>query len=187
MNDIQTTAGRGRKPETRRTLTVMRITSSGVGFGLTEEGETAFIPRGVVKGSGAQEGRRYLASTIDNDKPDLAPHMAVWLKLVEGEAPPEADRGAKAALLGERALGLIMQGDVWSTSAILTELLGEWSSVTHAAEINAISNRLHSAHDLGAISCARVFARGDQERASMLLWAKSNGEFLEALVYDDEA
>lgn len=175
------------RPVTMGTMTIMRVVNNGVAFGLTPSGESVFIPSSVVRAATPEEGRTYDVALVVNTEPQKAPWMAVRINREARAADTldPNDRGVQCALLAEKAYGLVLGGGVWTTGCLMDELVEDWTTATHQPELTAISNRLHGAHKAGLISCARVFAKADQKRASTLLWAARNSEYEDAMVYED--
>lgn len=161
-------------------ITITVVHHDRCAFAVTEDFRSIYIPKTVAALAGIVPGKTYMARLIEQNDPGRADLKAVYIQPEAAAQPapqPEPEPAKTPERLAVEALDLIRKGGVWSLGGLMEELVGTYSDATHKAEINTISNRLHSAHDRGEIACARVYSKADQAKASALLWAKDWQEF----------
>lgn len=143
---------------------ITNVIPSGTGFAVTADGQSVFIPKSVAENANIKMGDEVEAKLVANhaDPRQRTPYMAVYIE--RHNAMTEAVNKCTT----EDILTLLEEGYL-STQEVAAEVGIDSQSA------NAILNNLHAE---GRIVKAAVYAKPNQQRASLLLWARSLNGFI---------
>lgn len=147
------------------TIAITNVLPSGTAFGVTARGESVFIPTGVAMKSNATVGDEVTAKLVVNTRGgERTPYMAIFIDQKDGEQPaPEV----KAMPTPDDVYKVIEDG------YMTTAEVADWLDI----DSQAASALLNEMHKDGKLAKASVFAKPDQERASVILWARDLNGF----------
>lgn len=147
---------------------ISNITRGGSAFAVCEDGEQVFISPKVIEIIGAEVGDLVRAYCIDNHRPEVdGEYSAKWRAirasieekfLVGGEATPAPVDTVV------RCRELLKQDRLW-TARQMTDALN--------ADPTKVGNVLYGEHHAGRIAAVKVYASGDQEKATAVYYGKT--------------
>lgn len=151
------------------------ISYAGSAFGVNSNGEQVFINARIVDKCGLQEGMEVVALVLPNyeDKRDHIPWRALRVD-DSAQAPSSAPEPVPPTLTTEQVDNMIhahIVGGTYVTTAEIADELG-----LDSRTVNNSCNRLFNT---GRIVKAVIHSSPNQQRASLLLWAKEVKRFLD--------
>lgn len=162
---------------TTRICTVNNKTRGGSAFAVCEDGEQVFISPKIVDATRVEIGDLLTAYCIDNHRQEndgearyAVRWRAIRITLQERFQPPAVAAPAVPAApaaspdLGSRIKALLGQDRAWTVVQVI-EALGE-------TDHRKVIDWLRTHHDAGRFACAKLYKRGNQERASHVYYAK---------------
>jgi hypothetical protein len=182
----------------KQKVTFTHTNRSGFGFGINPDDEAVFIPTNFVRDLALQVGDGLTAICTDNyAKEETKNFSSRWRAvqvMVDTRAPD------MLAATEPRAVGIATTVTVEPTDfvGVIDKLMDEqrpWTTngLAQAACVASpplmalpelmqkITGRLTTQHRNGEIACVKVYAKGDQERASAVYFAKNVDVFYEHL------
>jgi len=149
---------------TDQKIGIVNVLPTGTAFAVTTDGSGVYIPQAVAGAAGVKLGEQTNAKLVKNsrDPNGRTPWLAIYLEPQGGM--DEAVRKSTT----EDILDLLNEGYM-STTEVAEEVGIDSQSA------NAILNALHTE---GKIVKAAVYAKPNQQRASLLLWARDLTGFM---------
>ena len=144
---------------------VSNITRGGSAFAVCEDGEQVFLSPKIVDIIGAEAGDLVKAYCIDNQRPEIdGDYAAKW-------------RAIRANIEEKLVVDAPAPAPVVNVDAKCTELLKRdrlWTIRQMSGELNVdVTGILHREHHAGRIAAIKVYASGDQERATAVYYGRS--------------
>lgn len=157
---------------------IINITRGGSAFAACEDGEQVFLSPKIVEVIGAEPGDLVRAYCIDNHRPESDGDFAAKWRAIR-------------ATIEEKLVTSPQQAPV-DTAVRCRELLTQerlWTARQMADALNAdatkVGNVLYGEHHAGKIASIKVYASGDQEKATAVYYGK-NVELIYELIDEIE-
>jgi hypothetical protein len=164
--------------------TISNMTKGGSAFAVTEASEQVYISPKIVEAVNVDVGDMMLAHCIDNFRSDAEGRYSARWRAIRVEVTERLDLTSKPVVQEPQpvVLGAL---DLSSRCRGLMDLNRAWTAAQMAKEIGVetlrTSNWLQYQHTTGAVASARIYANGEQERASKVYYAR-DVDLLEELI-----
>ena len=182
----------------KQKATFTHTNRAGFGFAINPDDESIFIPSNFVRELDLQIGDGLTVICVDNFAAEETKHFSSRWRAVQIVVDTRAADMLAAAEPKAVGIAATVTAEPTDFVGVIDKRMGEqrpWTinGLAHAAcaasqplmalpeLMQKITGRLVTQHKNGEIACVKVYAKGDQERASAVYFAKNVAVFYEHL------
>lgn len=150
------------QPITETKIGIVNVLPTGTAFAVTGDGSGVYVPQAVAAAANVKLGEETNAKLVRNlrDPNGRTPFMAIWIE--SNKISQDVTKATTEDIID-------MLDDGYMTTAEVAAEVG-----IDSQSANAILNALHTE---GKVVKAAVYQKPNQQRASMLLWARDIAAF----------
>lgn len=152
---------------------VINIAKGGSAFASCEGGDQVFIPPKIVETLGIEPGDLLMAQCIDNHRADADRAYSARWRAIKVDVEQKLDKPVRQAETAALAAGSdadLVLGLLRSTDRLWT---GPQMAFASKVGVIKVNNVLRAEHDRGGIAAVKVYASGDQQRATSVFYGRN--------------